>query len=550
MAVFSLPIIWGILVLVSQYAQAGSCSQARAVVGQCTTANFAGLLPSGATIVRADQVQSGGTYGQGTADLGYPTNATNLPELCAVTVKVTSSSTSSYTFGLFLPTTSAWNGRLHTVGNGGFVGGINWPDLGVGPHYGFASVSTDTGHNSASGTLLWAYEAPEVVLDWSSRAIHGSVTIAKTLVAGYYGKSITYSYYSGCSTGGRQGLKEIQLYQDTFDGALIGAPAWDQVGLMPWLTALGTWNLPATDPKAFSNVSQFQLLAATALKQCDGLDGLVDNIISSPELCKPDYTSITCGNAGVSATSCLTSQQIQTATKVHNDYLTTSGNLIYNGFEYGSENQWDVYQLYGNPANFDTQWEKYFLYNDPNWAWTEYNETVYHDAVRINPGNASAYDYDISDFRDNGGKVILYAGTADGVISTKSSETFYNRTAAAVGGDIDDFFRFFLVPGMQHCFLSPVNAPWMIGGWSQQAALGAYGTGYSVPGFVDKEHDALLALMNWVENGTAVDSIIATAWNISGSDIVVSRQRPLCPYPQKATYTSGNANLATSWHCA
>jgi feruloyl esterase len=520
-------------------------------VGECTAANIALLLPAGATVEKVDSVESGAAYGEGAADLGYPVNITNLPELCAVTIKVASSATSSFRFGLFLPTT--WNGRFLTVGNGGFLGGINWRDMGPGPHYGFASLSTDTGHNSANGDLSWAYQKPEVVLDWSSRAIHGSVQVGKAIISGFYGQAISYSYYSGCSTGGRQGLKEIQLYYDSFDGLLVGAPNWDPSGLMPWLTALGTWDLPATDPKSFTNITQFALLASTVLAQCDGVDGLVDNIVSEPESCKPDFTKVQCGVAGVSATNCLTAQQVATAKKIHSDYYTDDGLFVYNGFEVGSENQWDTYQLYGNAANFDTQWEKYFLYNDPNWSWTQYNDTVAHDARRIDPGNATADGFDISDFRDNGGKIIMYQGTADGLISPRSTARFYNATKAAVGGNMDDFFRLFIVPGMQHCFLSPaaVNAPWMFGAWSQQVALGAYTSYYSVPGFVNEQHDAMLALMSWVENSTAVDSIIATAWTVTTGSLVVSRQRPLCVYPKKAVYDgSGNANLATSWACA
>jgi feruloyl esterase len=552
MAFLTLPLVWGLLTFLSPYVTSRCVAQS-VTPGNCTAATFTSALPSNAVIERVDHVPDGGSYGEGAKDLGYPTNITDLPELCAVIVNVTSSPTSNFRFGLFLPTTDNWNGRILTVGNGGYLGGINWRDMGPGPHYGFATLSTDTGHLSVNGDLSWGYKDPETVTDWGWRAIHGSAVIGKALTKAFYQATIDYSYYSGCSTGGRQGLKEVQLNPDTFDGALIGAPAWDPAALMPWITRLATFDLPATSPGAFTNISQFQLLANTVRTQCDTDDGLQDNIVSSPEICNPDLSVIQCGNAGVNASNCLTPEQIANAKKIWSDYYTANGTFVYPGYEHSSEAQWDIYQLYGNPSNFDIQWEKYFLYNDPSWSISEFNDTVYYDARRVNPGNASATGFDISGFRDRGGKIILYHGTSDGYIPTRSSIDFYNKTKAAVGGDVDDFFRFFLIPGMQHCWLSPtgVNAPWMIAGGGQQNALGAYTTDYSVPDNMNRQHDALLALTAWVENGTQVDSIIASAFNISTGTLQISRQRPLCPYPQKATYDgSGDPDDAASWYCA
>ncbi|KAK8079548.1 ferulic acid Esterase/Feruloyl esterase [Apiospora hydei] len=507
--------------------------------GACTASTFTGALPKGASVELAYPVLGGGSFGEGPSNLGYPLNATNLPELCAVIIRVPSGG-SSYRFGLFLPTKSNWNSRFLATGNGGFLGGIDWVDMAPGPHYGFATLSTDTGHNSASDQS-WAYKNAEAQKDWGYRAMHGSVDLGKRLTAAYYGRDIAYSYYSGCSTGGRQGLKEIQISPNSFNGVLVGAPAWPTTGLMSWLTALGTWNLPASDPKAFTSTGQYSLLASTVLSQCDKVDGLVDNI---------------CGKRGVDSKDCLTPQQIETVKKVWGDYYTSKGDLVYNGLELSGENQWDVYTLYGNTENFDTQWEKYWVYNDKSWSWRQYSENVFYDSVRTNPGNATADAFDISGFRRAGGKLILYQGLADGLISARSSLHYYNETVKAVGGgNVDDFFSFFQIPGMQHCLGSPaaVKAPWYIASWGQAAKLPGTAGGYSVPGFQDPEHDALLALMRWTENGTAVDSIIATAWddNSSGQDLSVYRQRPLCPYPKKATYDKkGDPNLASSWACA
>lgn len=198
----------------------------------CAASTFTSALPSGFTIEKADVVQEGGQYGEGKTNLGYPNPATRLPNLCAVIVKFTSS-TSNYRFGMFLP--KVWNGKMLTVGGGSFAGGINWLEMAQGPRYhGMVGLSTDTGHNSDPNDLSWGTGAggAEKIKDWGSRAMHGSVTTAKVLVEKFYGKKLSQSYYSGCSTGGRQGLKEIQLAAESFDGALIGSPAWQTTHLV------------------------------------------------------------------------------------------------------------------------------------------------------------------------------------------------------------------------------------------------------------------------------------------------------------------------------
>lgn len=189
----------------------------------CSVDSFQNVLPSNANILSAVPLANGSTYGEGAADVGYPTNPTNLPASCALIVNVTTSASSSFRFGIFLPT--QWNGRFLSVGNGGFAGGINWLDMGAGIRYGFAVTSTDTGHNATTSDGTWALNDPETREDWGYRAIHGTAELGKALTESFYGQNISYSYYSGASTGGRQGLREAQLDPTTFDGLLIGAPA-------------------------------------------------------------------------------------------------------------------------------------------------------------------------------------------------------------------------------------------------------------------------------------------------------------------------------------
>jgi feruloyl esterase len=150
--------------------------------------------------------------------------------------------------------------------------------------YGFAAMSTDTGHSSISSDITWALNAPERKVDFGYRAMHGSVTLAKRIVTAHYGSASEFNYFSGCSTGGRQGLKEIQMYPEDFDGVLIGAPAWWTSHLQPWSIQTALYNLP-TSAAHHIPASLFPAIGREVLRQCDGQDGVMDDIISDPAGC-------------------------------------------------------------------------------------------------------------------------------------------------------------------------------------------------------------------------------------------------------------------------
>jgi feruloyl esterase len=508
---------------------------------------FKKVLPANATLVSVKALSSNGTFGEGSADIPYPTNPTGLPELCAAIVQVTTSSSSSFRFGIFLPSPAIWNTKFQAVGNGGFAGGINWLDMGPGAGYGFATVSTDTGHSSSVIDITWALNQPEKRTDWGWRAMHGTVVIGKQITAAYYGKNITYSYYNGCSTGGRQGLKETQLFPDSFDGVLVGAPAWDTAHGNPWVTKAATYNLPATDPKHIP-ATLFQAVADEATRQCDAADGVTDGIISSPELCNFDFNQLLCGTAPAGA--CLTSAQIQTVKNAYSDWTAVKdGRYFAAGYTLSSEPQWSLY-MGDKPSEFGIDYERFFLYNDPSVTYQQFSDQVALDAERLDPGNATANKFDLSEFSKRGGKLIIYHGLADGIVPTRNSERYYSQTVQTMGQTATDaFMRYFEIPGMQHCAFTVVDSPWAMGGASQASVFGT--AGFSVPGFKDTAHDAVLALQQWVEKAVPVDSLIATTWkNSIDPTSGVLKQRPLCPYPQKAVFDNkGDVNSASSWSC-
>ncbi|KAI0752650.1 Tannase/feruloyl esterase [Daedaleopsis nitida] len=520
---------------------------------KCSVAALQKALPPHATVTSAQSVASNGTYGQGAIDIAYPINPTNLPALCAVIVNVASSNTSSFNFGLFLP--SEWNERFLAVGNGGFAGGINWLDMGAGVGYGFATVSTDTGHNSTSGDVHWAQNDPEARTDWGWRAMHGSVEISKDLTYAYYGSKIKYSYYSGCSTGGRQGIRDAQLFPDDFDGILAGAPAWWTTHLQTWTTKMGAFNLPLKgsnriDPLLFSAIE------AEVLKQCDGSDGLKDNIISDPLRCNFNPDTLLCTPTS-NASRCLTPTQLDTLYKIYGDYVETNDTFVFPGFALGSEAQWDV--LLGTPTNepisLGIDYIRYFL-GLPDFQYPDFDFSIVQRADALDPGNATADDFAaLAAFHAHGGKLLQYHGWADALIATGSSLYLYKHVLRAlaphgVAQPLDSWYRLFLIPGMQHCAGTPadVRAPWYFAGANQAGALG---TGVrSVPGFEDGRHDALLALVDWVERGTVVDEIVATRFVDDVIEKGVERQRPICAYPKQAVYDGkGDVDAARSWKC-
>lgn len=374
-----------------------------AAAANCSASYFQSLLPSNATVRFATPVQENATFTVPASDIAYPTSPTQLKAACAVEINVTSSATSAFSFGLFLPEAGSWNERFLAVGNGGFFGGVNWLDMAAGLGYGFAVMSTDTGHSSGPGDLSWALNAEETKIDWGYRAMHGSVVMAKQVVEAFYAKKPSYSYYSGCSTGGRQGIRELQLHPDSFDGVLAGAPAWWTSHLQTWTLKAGLFNLPVDAPHHIP-ATLFPAIAKEVLKQCDAQDGLVDTIISDPFGCNFYPEALLCGTNVTNQTTagCLTSPQIDTLYKLHNPYVETNDTFVFPGFTLGSEAQWTVLLGASKPNAYGYAYVQNFVLNDASWNYWDFNNSIIELADSINPGNATAYDFEGA----NQGKLI------------------------------------------------------------------------------------------------------------------------------------------------
>ncbi|XP_014551661.1 hypothetical protein COCVIDRAFT_30823 [Bipolaris victoriae FI3] len=516
----------------------------------CSPSSIQSVLSANASVNWAYPLQENSTLQVPKGDTGYPTNPIGLPALCAISIQVQSIGNTTYGFGLLLP--ELWNGRFLAVGNGGFGGGINWEDMGPGSRYGFATMSTDTGHNSSTGDGSWAYRQPDKIENWGHRAMHGSVVTAKLIVSAYYSKDISYNYYAGCSTGGRQGLKEAERYPEDFDGIIAGAPAWWTTHLQPWTIKVAMYNLPTTADHHIPP-SKFSAIGKEVMKQCDVQDGVKDTIISDPQGCNFRPEELLCGQnvKNTSTAGCLTAPQLSTLTKIYSDSWSENQTFTFPHLYYGSEPQWALLSS-DLPNPLGTDYVRYFLNFGADWSPYEYNESIQRLADAMDPGNANV-KFDLSAFHARGGKILSYHGMSDGLIPTGSATYFYNQVVRELkprGIEVDDFFRFFLVPGMGHCSgtFPTVNAPWYFAGPNQASALGP--TVYSVPGFKDADHDAMLAMMRWVEEGKGPDYIIGTKYANEATQIGITRQRPLCMYPKQAKYNgSGDVSAASSWSC-
>ncbi|KAF5868762.1 putative feruloyl esterase b precursor protein [Botrytis fragariae] len=414
------------------------------------------------------------------------------------------------------------------VDNGEFFGSVSWDSVIDGMWYGFASVSTNTGHES--GGADWAYNNPEALENCGYRVMHDTVLKGKAVTQGYYGINISYSYYRGCTAGGKQGLKGVEIFPNDFDGVVAGAPAWWTTHLQLWNMIVGIWNQPANSSQ-YVPPSISTYLADEVIGQCDAQDGVTDGIVIDPLACKFNASRLLCPPGVANTATCLNSEQIATFNKPHSDWIEADSS-------------------YSLPSHW-----AYMLSLGPDWTWEDWNPAIILLLDLINPGHATANNFNLAPFHKiSCGKLLHYHGLLDAFIATGSSIRFYDQVAKALKPQcikLDGFYKFYLVPGMGHCAMTypKMNAPWVIDGDGQAGGLAR--TSHGVPGFQDAKHDVLLAVMAWVENGTVLTDIIATKYaNDTNPDGGVLRQRPLRAYPSKTVYDgTGDLNIATMPYC-
>lgn len=426
-----------------------------------------------------------------------------------------------------------WNGKFAGVGNGGWAGTISYGSLGAQLRRGYATASTDTGHEAEPGenAARFAFERPELLVDFAYRSQHETAQQAKLLVQVFYGKAPAHSYFIGCSSGGYQGLMEAQRFPADYDGIVAGMPAnnWTRLmaGDLDGILAV------LQDPDSHLSVAALGLLHRGAIAACDADDGVVDGVLDDPRRCSFDPAVLTCDDGNPKPGSCLTPAQVQAARRVYDGLKDPrTGAQLFPGLARGSEPFWP-HRDRTNPFTIPIAHYKWLVFGDPAWDWTTFRFTdpADYDAHVKAEGRLApvlnATSPDLRAFRQRGGKLLQYHGWNDQLIAPVNSIDYYESVVSFVEqgqdrtqalADVQRFYRLFMAPGMAHC-----------GG----------GTGPNT-------FDMQTVLEDWVERGSAPDRVVATR-SVNG---VVDRLRPLCPYPQVAVYTGeGDTNDDANFTC-
>jgi feruloyl esterase len=388
---------------------------------------------------------------------------------------------------------------------------------------GYATAATDTGHKGDGAGAQFALGHPAKLIDFAYRAVHETAVASKAIITAFYGTPPRYSYFDGCSTGGRQGLMAAQRYPEDFDGIIAGAPALNLTRLSAWRMAVEANILRG----AASLVPQAKLRLVTraSLDACDTLDGVTDDFLSDPRQCRFDPSTLLC--PGAESADCLTASQVAAVKSGYAPAISKTGDVIFPGLVPGYEFMWMMVMGQntepGGSNNVDLF--KYAVYQDPNWDWRTFDIDRDVAVADREIGYVNAYSPDLSAFKARGGKLIIYHGWNDGgnagAISPLNSVQYYSSILERMGSDQSDWLRLFMMPGVAHCGLGP---------GPDQAAF-------------------IAALERWRESGLAPATVLATRVEPPPSTRVYMT-RPLCPFPQVAIYSGvGSTRDAGNFTC-
>lgn len=492
---------------------------ARARAADC--AALAHRAIDGATIASAELVPAGPMSVPAQA-WGAPPVSVDLPAFC----RVKGVAGPSVGFEVWLPLD--WNGRLLSVGNGGFGGSVRPDAMADGLKAAYAVTGNDTGHAGESRAWMGDEAA---VREWGHGATHLATGPAKAIVAAFYGAPARYAYFTGCSTGGAQAMEEAEFYPDDYDGIIAGAPGMAYAHLM--LSFL--WGLKAASahPDGVIGPDKLRLLHRAVLDACGDAEERARGVLDDPLACRFDPARLAC-KAGEAA-DCLTPGQVATAEALYQGPRNPrTGAQIYPGFARGSEFdptaasplaggwvgiQGPLAQIFAIPLLRD------MAYRDPKWDWRTFDwDQDVADLERRLGDDIEATNPDLSGLRAHAGKLIVYQGWMDplnaqtlpaeyraAAIARFARDQRISREAATT--EVDAMLRLFMVPGMGHC---------------------AGGPGPSTI-------DPLAAMRAWVEDGRAPERLTATG--VDGGKLIA---RPICAYPAVAHGTGACVRSARS----
>ncbi|MBY9078337.1 tannase/feruloyl esterase family alpha/beta hydrolase [Paenibacillus sp. HN-1] len=463
----------------------------------------------------------------GIPDFGLGFALEHLPDYCRVCVGINPEGESNILIEVWLPI-AEWNGNFLGTGNGGYAGVIDRFSLSNGLRRGYATANTDMGSAPDPDELIGK---PERWIDFGYRATHLMTVIAKQIILAFYGQAPKYSYFTGGSTGGQQGLMEAQRYPEDYDGILVTAPANNRTHLH---TAF-IWNWLALTQEPDAKFDEKQASAVTELIL--GKHGLQGRCIPGDKfLAQPDRVTI--DTEIFKECELLNAAQIRALEKIYSGPINpVTGERIFESVIVPGSESCPL----GLAAQSDTEkFAKEFLYlfrwifgKDYDFTKFDFNRDIDLVNEKLAP-ILNANSADLRDFKNTGGKILMLHGMADPIIPYTDSLQYYERVIDAQNGldRTQSFFRYFLVPGFAHVFGGP---------GIQDIGIGFRATPK------DKEHDALTALSAWVEEGIAPDRLLPVAFK-DGSMLngfmldEYEYERPVYAYPYMAVYESGDPN--------
>jgi feruloyl esterase len=496
----------GVLFVMALSAQVSVAAQATPTATACE--GLASLSLPYTTITSVELVAAGAYTSPSGAEVS------DLPAFCRVAATVRPTSESDIKMEVWMPATG-WNGTFEGRGSSGMGGAIPLNDMAASLRAAYATAGSDTGHE---GNASFALDQPEKVIDFGYRAGHELPVKAKAVIEAYYGNGPEFSFINGCGGSAATAQAALQRYPADYDA--IAITGFSDKTHHPFFQM---WNWDAThqDEASYIPPEKFAVLHDAVLTQCDLLDRVADGVIENPRICRFDPAVIQC--SGANGAGCLTAPQLEAVRKIYAGPTNPDTHMqIFPPPQPGSELSWPRTTNGEQPFRLAADFFKYFVYKDPDW---EYDTRPVNFATDLEladtPENlvVNARDPDISEFVSRGGKLLMWEGWNDTYIPPDIAIDYYDSVVNRLGVDrVQHSVRLFMVPGKEHC------------GWN-----GSHG-----------EFDVGGELKRWVDTGTAPNRIV-----ISGlTDDNVVRTRPLCPYPQVATYTgTGSTDDAANFAC-
>jgi hypothetical protein len=441
---------------------------------------------------------------------------------------------------------AGWNAKFLEAGCGGFCGLLDTDRPGMfnavnfALRRGYAVAAMDSGHwGASSADGRWGLDNPVAKADWAWRAVTETARAAKTLLHAFYGAAAKHAYFNGCSTGGRMAGVEATRFPRDFDGIIMGAPALDYTGLVATAFAWEVQANTAADGRQILTSARLPLIENAVAAACAGPEGLV----ADPRRCTFKPESLQC--KGAEGPDCLSAAEVGVLRKWYDGPRDAQGAVLYpGGVPLGSEVNWAIW-LTGTtlrPAAiplFARDFLRYLAFEPdagPTYVVSQLDfardparlapmAELYNAATWIPGAPGHVQPASIEQFAGQGGKMIVWQGWGDPIVTPFFTVAWYEALASAEGGmdKLRDTARLFMVPGMDHCGINPLNAS-----------------------ITDTGLDPLTALEHWVENGEAPASLLATKRTAHGQTVW---QRPICAWPQVAKQAGGDPTQAASWSC-